>query len=72
VGRAVGAKEVLEEVGADGGFEFRRLRKLTMQLCDEVRHLFLEGFAVAFGFLDADVTAGREDIIVGFDVLGRR
>ncbi len=41
-----------------------------MQLGDEPRHLFLEGFAVVFDFLGADVAAGCQDMSVGGDLGG--
>lgn len=50
------------EVVADGGFEFRGLGELGVQLGDEARHLFLERFAVVLDFLDflgTDVATGR-------------
>jgi hypothetical protein len=37
---------------------------------DEARHLFLEGVAVVFDFLGADVAAGREDVAVRGDFGG--
>ena len=41
-----------------------------MQFGDEARHLFLEGVAVVFDFLRADVAAGREDVAVRGDLGG--
>ena len=41
-----------------------------MQFGDETRHLFLEGVAVVFDFLGADVAARREDVAVGGDFGG--
>ena len=41
-----------------------------MQFGDEARHLFLEGVAVVFDFLGADVAAGREDVAVRGDFGG--
>ena len=58
------------QIGANRGFEFGRLRKLTMQFGDEARHLFLEGVAVVLDFLGADVAAGGEDVAVRGDFGG--
>jgi hypothetical protein len=41
-----------------------------VQFGDEARHLFLEGVAVVFDFLGADVAAGREDVAVRGDFGG--
>jgi hypothetical protein len=41
-----------------------------VQFGDEARHLFLEGVAVVFDFLGADVAAGREDVAVRGDLGG--
>ena len=41
-----------------------------MKFGDEARHLFLEGVAVVFDFLGADVAAGREDVAVRGDLGG--
>jgi hypothetical protein len=40
------------------------------QIGDEARHLFLEGVAVVFDLLGADVAAGREDVAVRGDFGG--
>ena len=58
------------QVGADGGFEHVGLGEVGVQLGDEARHLFLEGFAVVFDFLGPDVAAGREDVAVRGDCGG--
>jgi hypothetical protein len=50
--------------------QFRGLGELGVQLSDEARHLFLEGVAVVFDFLGADVAAGREDVAVRGDFGG--
>jgi hypothetical protein len=44
--------------------QFRGFGELGVQFGDEARHLFLEGVAVVFDFLGADVAAGREDVAV--------
>ena len=44
--------------------------ELGVQFGDEARHLFLEGVAVVFDFLGADVAAGREDVAVRGDFGG--
>ena len=48
-------------------FQLRGLGKLPVQFDHKASHLFLEGFAVVFDFLGADVAAGREHIAVLFD-----
>ena len=60
----------LLQVGFDGLLQFRGLGELGVQFGDEARHLFLEGFAVVFDFLGADVAAGREDVAVRGDFGG--
>ena len=51
----------------DGLLQFRGLGELGLQFGDEARHLFLEGFAIVFDFLGADVAAGRKDVAVRGD-----
>ena len=58
------------QVCFDGLLQFRGLGELSVQFCDEARHLFLEGVAVVFDFLRADVAAGREDVTVCRDFGG--
>ncbi len=41
-----------------------------MQFCDEARHLFLEGVAVVFDFLGADVATRGQDMAVRCDLGG--
>ncbi len=43
-----------------------------VQFGDEARHLFLEGVAVVFDLLGADVATGREDVAVPPLVFGLR
>ncbi len=69
--RCLGMLKVLE-IGADVSFEPGGFRKLFFQLSDESRHLFLEGVAVAFHCLGADVAAGRKDISMRRDFFCRR
>ena len=58
------------QVCFDGLLQFRGLGELGVQFGDEARHLFLEGVAVVFDFLGADVAAGREDVAVRGDFGG--
>ena len=60
----------MKQIPADLRFQFRGLGELGVQFGDEARHLFLEGVAVVFDFLGADVAAGREDVAVRGDLGG--
>ena len=58
------------QVCFDGLLQCRGLGELGVQFGDEARHFFLEGVAVVFDFLGADVAAGREDVAVRGDFGG--
>ena len=58
------------QIGADGFLQLGRLGELVVQFGDEAWHLYLEGVAVVFDFLGADVAAGREDVAMRGDFGG--
>src|SRR5882724_5051667 len=60
------------QLGFDGPLQFRGLGELVVQFGDEARHLFLEGIAIVFDLLGADVAAGREHISMRCDFFCRR
>src|SRR5680860_1270445 len=56
---------------ADGGVEFFGLGHLPVEFGGQFGHLLLERYAVVLDLLSPDVSAGREDVAVGFDLIQR-
>ena len=58
------------QIAFDGLLQNRSLGELGVQFADKARHLFLEGVAVVFDFLGANVAARRENVAVRGDFGG--
>jgi hypothetical protein len=58
------------QVGFDGLLQLRGFSELFVQFGHKAGHLFLEGFAIVFDFLGANVAARREHMAVRGDLGG--